>query len=323
MAGALVELTGNATNQVIRGITSPTGAYTLIAPDTGRYQLRVAAIGYLPAGGIVLAVTPSGVRMPPVVLRPASVRLPDIEVIADHRFCGRDGVTDRTFLQLLESARLALQVIDATIRSKEVGFQVKLVNTRIYYGRVENVSAADTTEAPLVTWPVESVGIDSLRAFGFSRLKVARDEGTRVYYGPDARVLFAPWFLDQHCFSIGRLDHAGDTLRVKFVPRGKPKQVDIQGELVLDREALALHRLTFSHVGLPGWIPDRGSGGEMQFTRLSNGLWVTWSWAIWAPIAGMSAGSNTPELGGLAEARGWVERIVRGGAVADSGPPPR
>jgi hypothetical protein len=319
--GALVELSRPGGGSVASGITSPTGVFLLTVSGAGSYRLRVAAIGFLPRTGISMNVGGGAVSIPDIVLRPTAVTLPELEVVAHQRFCGNTGVSDRVFSQLLESARTALQVIEATIRSQQVAFVVKLVNTKIYYGRVQNLSVADTTLAPLASWPVQSIDLDSLQQFGFSRTRVKRDEGSRVYYGPDARVMFAPWFLDNHCFALDRVDRGTDTLHLRFTPRGKPKEVDIQGELVLDRRTLALYRLTFSHVGLPHWIPDQGSGGEMQFVRLPSGLWVTWSWAIWAPIAGISVGSDTPFLAGLAEARGWVERMV-GTAAADSTHPP-
>lgn len=59
----------------------------------------------------------------------------------------------------------------------------------------------DTTRESLARWPVESVEPDSLRIRGFVRpLAPIEARQGLTYHGPDAEVLFSPWFLESHCF---------------------------------------------------------------------------------------------------------------------------
>ncbi len=104
----------------------------------------------------------------------------------------------------------------------------------------------------LTRWPVESIDPDTLRLLGFER--VVRRDGQPVveFYGPDPRVLFSDWFLDDHCFQLARskkINH--DTLRIAFTPVRKSARVDLSGELMLDAHNLALLGLTYTHENLP------------------------------------------------------------------------
>jgi hypothetical protein len=240
-----------------------------------------------------------------------SVRLPDLVVVARQRFCGKTGFSDEVFGQLLESSRTALQVIEATIRSREVGFQVAIINSRILYGPVNNFITADTVVRELAAWPVRSVPADTLQAYGFGRQMIAGSEGSREYYGPDPQVLFSDWFLATHCFTLDKVKKGSDTLHVRFAPVRKTRKIDIRGELLLDARDLSLKAMTFGHTNLPSWMPEQAAGGEMEFLRMSNGLWVSRAWAIWAPIAGLSWGSGGigPSEAGIAEVRGFVTRM--------------
>ncbi len=311
LPGALVELRDTTNHVLIARITTPSGRFQFVAPEVGRYLLRVVAIGYTPRPISSLQVGVEGLSLPDLTLTPMSVRLPDLIVVARQRFCGKTGFSDEVFSQLLESARSALQVIEATIQSRQIGFQVAIVNSRILYGSVNNFITADTVVRNLAAWPVRSVPADTLQRYGFGREKQPGVEGSREYYGPDPQVLFSDWFLAGHCFTLDKVKKGSDTLHVRFAPLRKGKKIDIRGELMLDAHNLSLQAMTFGHTNLPNWMPEEASGGEMQFYRLSNGLWVSRAWAIWAPIAGLSWNGDgmVPSTAGLAELRGMVTRM--------------
>ncbi len=310
LPGALVELRDTANRSLVVRLSSSAGAFLFAAPSSGRYLLRVVAIGYSARPLATIVVPETGLTLPDVALNPLSMRLPDLVVVARQRFCGNTGFSDGVFSQLLESSRNALQVIEATIRSGQVGFQVAIVTSRTLFGSVNNFVTADTVIRSLVAWPVRSVPVDTLRAFGFGRQLTPGDEGSREYYGPDALVLFSEWFMATHCFMLAKVKKGSDTLHVRFAPLRKTRMIDIKGELLLDASDLSLHAMTFDHINLPSWMPEAAAGGEMQFFRMANGLWVTRDWAIWAPIAGLSwTRNNGPALAGLAEVRGYVTRL--------------
>jgi len=314
LIGALVEVRDSADLPVRSILTSPIGAFRIAVPVPGRYRYRVAAIGYQPLPFQTVDVPAEGLIVPDVVLAAMTMRLPDLVAIGRNRYCGKSGLSDELFGRLLESVHTALQIIEATIESRQVGFEVARINTRTLYGTFNNFVVADTIVQPLAVWPVRSIDPDTLREVGFSRTLVAGDEGTREYYGPDARVLFADWFLDGHCFTLDKPNkkHPSDSLHVRFAPAHKTRLTDVAGELVLDAHDLALLEYTFTLTNLPKWMPEDAAGGEMQFRQLPSGLWMVRNWAIWAPAAGMNPYDRRLSVAGLVETYGWVVKVVTG-----------
>ena len=316
IVGALVELSDLAGKSLQIVLTAPSGAFQLAAPAAGRYRYRVAAIGFQPRQPTPVDVPPAGVIIPDVLLAPMTMRLPDLVAVGRGRFCGKAGLSDDTFARLLESARSALQIMETMVQTRQVAFQVAVITTSTVYGALTNTAIADTVVQPLRRWPIESIEPDTLRLVGFGRLLDPGDEATREYYGPDARVLFSDWFLDSHCFTVDKPKRKGptDSLVLRFAPGRKSRMVDVGGELVLDAHNLALLRFAFTLTNLPTWMPDTAAGGYMEFSRLDSGLWVTRSWSIWAPRAGIAPGPGWWRLrvAGLLEKHGWVTRVYSG-----------
>jgi hypothetical protein len=135
-----------------------------------------------------------------------------------------------------------------------------------------------------------------------------------VYYGPDARVLFADWFLEGHCFSVAEdsADPGGRALLVRFTPRRSPRDVDISGTLRLNRETLQLRSLTFRYTGLGRWMPPDSAGGELSFRRLRTGVLIIDRWSIRAPIPVLRPGRQ-PGFFGFAESGGRVIEVLHDG----------
>jgi hypothetical protein len=256
-----------------------------VAPPNQRYQVRVAAIGFArrAATDVMPGVDP--VVLPDIVLTPVAVTLPELRAMSGKRACGKSELNAETFGGLLESAHTSLQMMDATLRSAQLGFETQVIHTVTIKNFRDSISSsADTTMGALHAWPVVSLSVDSLQAVGFERPKTVAEGSGRKYYGPDMQVLFSDWFLATHCFALDKDRSKGDTVFIRFDPAGRSKNVDISGELVLDRTSLTMRRLTYAHRNLPDGVPDRAAGGEMQFAEKSEGLWVPVTWAIWAPI---------------------------------------
>ncbi|HEY4100840.1 MAG TPA: carboxypeptidase-like regulatory domain-containing protein [Gemmatimonadales bacterium] len=313
LIGALLELRDSTGHSAGIVLTSPSGVFVLTAPRPGNYQFRVAAIGFQPHPFAPVHVPAEGVTLPDLVLQTMSMRLPDLVAVGRGKFCGKSGISDDVFSRILESAHTALQIIEATINQRAVGFQVARIHTRTIFGTYNNYEIADTALVPMAVWPVQSINPDTLRVVGFGRLLEPGNENSREYYGPDARVLFSDWFLDGHCFTVDKpkKHRPADTLHVRFKPAHKTRLIDAAGDLVLDAHNLALLEFSFTLTNLPRWMPDEAAGGEMQFSRLSSGLWVTKSWAIWAPIGGIAANRGI-SVAGEVETYGWVARVYAG-----------
>ncbi len=321
LLGALVELRDSAGHSLGTALTSATGAFGFVAPRPGVYQYRVAAIGYRPRPPTAITVPDSGVVLPDVTLDRMIVHLPDIIAAGRGKYCGRSGLADDRYSRFLESAHTALEIIQKTIEGGQVGFQVAVVTTRTIFGGINNVEVADTSFQPLSKWPVQSIDPDTLRVVGFSRLLDPGDENTRWYYGPDPRVLFSDWFLESHCFTLDQPNRKRgvDTLRLRFAPARKSALVDIAGELVLDAHDLSLLQFSFTMKNLPKWMPEDAAGGNMDFARMGGGLWITRSWAMWAPSAGVSMIDRRISVSGQLETHGWVVRVT-GRNAAPTGP---
>ncbi len=314
LIGALVELRDPAGQSLKIVLTTASGAFQFDAPAAGRYLYRVAAIGFQPQPLGPIDVPAVGLVLPDIVLRGMTMRLPDIVALGRGRFCGKSGLADQMFEQLLESAHTALQVMEAAVNDKAIGFQVGIINTKTIYGPYNNFAVADTIVQKLSAWPVLSIDPDTLRAVGFGRMREAGNEGTREYYGPDARVLFADWFLESHCFTLDKPRDkkvAPDSLHLRFAPARKGKLVDVAGELVLDAHNLALLQFSFVLRNLPNWMPDEAAGGYMEFSSLNSGMWMTKSWAIWAPLGGVNA-ERRMSVAGQAETYGFVTKVYTG-----------
>jgi hypothetical protein len=128
------------------------------------------------------------------------------------------------------------------------------------------------------------------------------------------QVMFSDWFLDSHCFTIDRKLSVGDTVVIRFDPAGKPKHVDVSGNLVLDRASLTLRRFNYAFRNTPDGVPDRSAGGDMFFAELSPGLWVPTDWAIWAPLTKVERAIFRPGVV-------VVSRGVRGAMISGASPP--
>lgn len=297
VSGALAELRDADGKLVQQVFSSSTGAFLFTPPANQTYQLRVAAIGFARHANVTVTLASEPVVVADIMLTPVVVTLPELRALSGKRACGKSELNPETFGGLLESANTSLRVMDATLRSAQLGFQIQRVHrvSSKTTGKDSTVSA-DTIMSSIHDWPVRSLSLDSLRAVGFQRRGTEEEGYGYHYYGPDIEVLFSDWFLDNHCFTLDKGRSKGDTVVIRFDPHGKSKNVDISGELVLDRESLTLRRLTYTHRDLLDGIPDRSAGGEMHFAERSEGLWVPVDWAIWAPFTRMSRSISRPVM---------------------------
>jgi hypothetical protein len=321
ISGALTELRDAAGHVITQVFSSPSGGFLLAAPAGPQYQLRIAAIGYARHAAIPVTIGTEPVVLRDVALSAVVVTLPELHALAGKRACGKAEVNPETFGGLLESAKMSLQVMDATLRSAQVGFEMEVVHSLTVRKSFNDTSvSADTVGGVLHEWPVRSLSIDSLQLFGFQRQKTPEEGGGRHYYGPDMQVLVSDWFLDNHCFTLDKDRSKGDTVVIKFDPAGHPKQTDVSGTLVLDRSTLTMRHMTYQLRNLPDGMPDRSAGGEMSFAERGTGLWVPTEWAIWAPITKAARLISRPIL--TPRAPGQVGRIGGTmGGMSDAPPP--
>jgi Carboxypeptidase regulatory-like domain len=287
IVSALVELRDVQGKVVSQNFSSPSGGFVFVAQPNQNYQLRIAAIGYARHAPVDVNLGADPLTVPDIALTAVIVSLPDLKAMSGKRACGKGELAPETFGGLIDVARTSLQLMDATMRSAQLGFQMQIVNryaTRGLKESKDSAVSADTTASTLREWPVKSLALDSLQLFGFTRPATESEGFGHHYYGPDMTVLVSDWFLETHCFSLDKDRTKGDTVVIKYDPIGHPKYVDVSGTIVINREALTTRTVTWELRDLPDGAPDRAAGGEMHFAEKSSGLWVPIDWAIWAPL---------------------------------------
>lgn len=320
LGGALVVLTDSSGAARARTVSGITGAYAVFAPRSGRWLLRVTAIGFTPEtiGSVDVGAV---VAVQDVALVERPFELPELVTVSAGKGCQVAPDAGPVIVRLLAEAATALGLVEATIDSRRLEFVTESRQVRLGIGVGDTLRHA-TLDRGRATWPLASADSELLRTNGFvheaGTLAPAigySEEGGPTYYGPDLEVLAAPWFLASHCFTL-EPDQGGDSLMVRFAPRQSSDRVDLEGQLVLDRASLTLRQLSFRYVGLPRWVPPQGAGGEIHFERLPSGLWITRSWLLRAPIEnrrGALGERRGSSFGGWAELGGAVVEVIGGG----------
>lgn len=313
VAGALVILIDSAGREARRTLSSPTGGFSLQLPGPGQFQVRVLRIGYAGWLSPPSRFGPGQRKETRLIIEDRIIQLAAIEVTTTRSRCGvRPGDGD-VIASLLNEAEKALAITDQTIRQGNLRFR-----TETYVSRPTADGAIGerqtSTSSGQAFWPVASADPDTLAKYGFvhepARSASDPTETTGpVYFGPDARVLFADWFLDGHCFSVVPAPDSASTIIVSFAPaRGSRR--DIRGQLTLDRQTLELRSLEFWYTGLGRWVTGDSAGGRMSFHKLKTGAWIIDRWVIRAPIP--MVGRRDTVLFGFAESGGRVREIRDG-----------
>ena len=324
---ALVLLLDSTRHELARTASTASGGFRLEAPRAGRYTVRVQRIGFVAWETETPQLEPGADWTPTLQVADEAYSLPDLVAWAEQPLCGVSMGNADLVGRLLESAQTALGLAEAAISSADTNATTYLVRSHEQTTRPDGTpvsSAASLSLEHISGWPIRSADPDSLRALGFvqgtyppPRRVVPGSQAGPVFYGPDARVLFTPWFLAAHCFTIDRPRGAADSmLVVRFRPGKKPGPGSLAGRFEFDRTTLELRVLTFAFTGLPRWVPE-GSGGAMRFVRLADGTWLPAWWRMRAPIPAADARRNSYDLAGWAETSGYVISVRRPHGVED------
>jgi hypothetical protein len=314
VAGALVVLLDSLGREVRRTLSSPTGGFGFTPPGPGQYQIRVLRIGFAGWLSPPVTFTQGERRETRFIIEDRIIQLAAIEVRATRSRCGvRPGDGD-IIASLLNEAEKALAITDQTIRQGSLRFRTETFLSRPTPDGAPGERQA-TSSSGQAMWPVASAPPDSLAKYGFVHEVERgpldlRGETGPVYFGPDARVLFAGWFLDSHCFSVAPTEDSAKNIVVEFVPQRSNSRGDIRGRLTLDRRSLELRSLQFWYAGLGRWVPANTAGGSLSFRRLNSGAWIIDRWVLRAPIP--IVGRRDTTLFGFAESGGQVKEIRDG-----------
>lgn len=319
LAGALIQLSDADGRFLARTLTSPGGRFVLQSLGPGTYQVRAAAIGFTPSSVAVAVGSPSdAATAPTIVLEQATQILPDLVAQASRSGCADPGARDGSFARIREATATALGVIEESIRSGQASFETRNVERQSYHWPAKQ-ERADTVDGSLLSWPVRSLDPDSLRERGFGVEAGSGRSKQWTYYGPDARVLFADWFVASHCFVVRRSAADASLFEVQFTPRSAGTRIDLSGTLLLDARTLVPRRLTFQHENLPDWLGEGSAGGEVELIQLGPRLWAPSRWRLYAPIPNGDPRGG-PLVSGRAERIGTLIGISRSQPVSVPNP---
>ncbi len=296
-AGVIVVASRGVQDSVLaRVLTNGSGRYGL-AVSPGLVRLRALRIGHrpVPIGEFTLAAGAKREMRTVLPNDPIVLAAVTTEVTSSCRQTGTAGANVAT---VFEEARKAL--LASTLKSGDGDPLARLS----VYEQARSIGGRGTSSPDLkfqegVTFkPFQSLPPDSLATVGYMQ----QDFTATAYYAPDADVLLSDSFASTHCLGLaaGTGERAG-WIGLTFRPQQfKRTYVDVSGTLWLDRASNELRRMEYIYEGLPIAMQRAEPGGDVEFTRLPNGLWFVSKWEIRMPR--MTLPPGPPRLGGM-----WVK----------------
>lgn len=289
IATALVQLLDGAGARVAQVSTAAGGAFRLSAPTPGRYVVAVLRIGQRAWRSAPLDLDAGAVRRVILSVPDDPITLPAITVEAPSA-CRTSPAEGSLIGALLAEADKALTVTRLAMESGAAGYLVERYE-RMQTERFATVDSVGMIEGN-TAWPIRSAPPESLAIHGWVREDATDTDGRlgrTIYFGPDASVLFSPWFLSTHCFGVsGGVGADTDAVAVTFRPVGG-RRADIAGRLIIAHRTLELRRIEWRYVRLGWWVTLEGAGGAMDLERLPSGAYLPSRWWMRGPVAEVNA----------------------------------
>jgi len=311
VADALVVLLDSTGTERGRLGTLAPGRFAFRLPGAGSYTIRVLRIGYEPWESEVYRV-----GMGQSVERDFSVPderlvLPEI-VVTGKSVCEADADEGGAAAFLMEEARKAFALAEESLKGGRLRFRTSTYLRELDRSRLLSRELSRTAGA-MRDWPIESAPVDSLARWSFVKPPTASEAAIGFgpkYFGPDGTVLFSPWFLSAHCFEIVPEKDDSVTVGLRFRVAKGITRPDIEGTLWVDSTSLELRRLDYHYVNLDPWVPERETGGFLEFGQLPDGGWVIRRWSLRAPVPARDG--LRLRLAGYQEVGGAVVEVLDG-----------
>ena len=289
-----------------RTITNGNGRFTMTVTP-GSVVLRALRIGHRPFVLAELTLAAGARRDVRAVLPNDPIVLSAVTTEASSS-CRQTGAAGANVAAVFEEARKAL--LASTLKSGDGDPLARLSvyeQARSVGNRAGSPPKLEFQEGVTVK-PFQSLKPDSLAKVGFMQ----QDLTSNLYWAPDADVLLSETFASTHCLGLAegkgvRLGMIGLTFRPAQFRRGF---VDVSGTLWLDRATNELRTMEYRYEGLPITMQRAEPGGEVEFTRLPDGIWFVSKWEIRMPRTTLPPGP--PRLVGTWVKGGEVWWIRRG-----------
>lgn len=315
ISGGFVSLLDAAGEAVQADFTAADGLFSLTAPGSGQYRIRVQRIGYANwvtepyemTAGQTLTVT---VEVPPRPVRLVDLR---VEVTAA---CLDDPSEGEALATVWEEARKALETAVWAEDRGEVTFTLTEYERTLEPRSLATLESESRIRRHVRLPPFRSLPASRLEDSGYAIVT----PDTSTFYAPDATVLLSREFRDTHCFGLRRdVIDAESMLGITFRPRSDRDVVDIEGTLWLAEESAALRRveLRYRNVPLPRGARRGLVGADLTFDRLPDGPFYVRDWWVRFPVGGQRRRLGRTGLSGpLSPALVAYKQI--GGTVADA-----
>jgi hypothetical protein len=322
---ALIRLLDLDDRERARVATSPSGGFLLRGMADVQYRMRVTRVGFAPIELGPFVLHRDAARSITLYLPERTIELPELSTRSTRPACAPSLRDPALESRLLEAAQTALAIAEDELTSGRRRWAVEEWRRFVHAKGSATDSFTTVQPAHLEGWPVQSAPQDSLERHGFikgdwplPRNAIPGVDAGPTYLGPDARVLFSPWFLERHCFAIA-LPATGDdsTVTLRFSPAGGRGRDVLRGELAFDRQSLALRQLSWEYVVRPDWLVTRDRlGGSMRFVRLPDGAWMPRTWELRVVVPAVRPMARSYQLGGFRDIGGTVVRAY----LADGSP---
>jgi hypothetical protein len=317
--GALTRLIDANGTPVGTALTDSAGRYFVRAPTPGTYTLRIERIGYSTFRSDSIDLRADVVRDFRIDVVP--IELPAVVADAKQMCTSSDRLTTQSEV-IWGEIRKALDLtswtssnalVEYTVSERTRWFEPSFFSSRAGPRKVSTDKRRGS--------PFAALASDSLLQKGF--IQEAEEEGHFVYYAPDAALIASDEFQSTHCFQAKFDKKKPKQIGLSFEPTGEVGPYDVRGTLWIDRATGLLTHLEYSYNKLPVDAPSKTAGGDVEFVRLPNGMWIISSWRMRVPIMTRLRTSKgmRPAVGNIQQKSQSVVEARIGGRVVYTGTP--
>ena len=295
LQGVFVQLLDGQGRRQAAVLSDSSGRFLVRARGPGQYRLRAELIGYATVETEALELASGTATEREIRIPISALTLEGIEVETASRCRRRPGSSEQT-ARLWDEARRALEVTHWTGAERALRFHV-VQHRRSLDARTLRVTAQQESGRSgfYDQSPYRSIPAARLHAGGYVQ---PDPDGAYDFFAPDAEVLLAETFLDDHCFRVAASPSDDSTLvGLAFEPIPDRTLPDIEGVLWLDRATSELRSLDFRYRSLPFHHDDWSQvGGRVEFERLATGMWIVRRWHIRMPLEARESGGYGGDL---------------------------
>ena len=305
--GAIVLLVDAHGQRAAATLSDPEGAYRVTARAAGTYTMRVERVGYTSTTSEPITLAAGQTVDRDLVADVRRVVLDSVVATGNARRCAGELLNGAQAATMWEEARKALY---STTLAQESGGYHFLTETREREVSLDGdqVMRDQTTRQATAGLPFAPLSAERLVNGAYI---ILTPEQVTVY-GVDAYAILSDTFLEYHCFGLrdGGAERPG-LVGLEFVPLEARVEPDVHGVLWIDRASAELRYVEYGYTGIHFRGPVERLSGRLNFQRLPNGLWVTESWTLVAPM--LRAEGETWQMAAMDRYRLWalLERSSR------------